>query len=59
MNYLDLRLKAGAVWRYQPPAGHDVAWIAVYEGKVPTPETVSVGDLVVFEASEEAISFRA
>jgi redox-sensitive bicupin YhaK (pirin superfamily) len=59
MNYLHVQLKPGEVWRYQPPPGHDVAWIAVYEGKVLTPDTVSGGDMVVFEASEDAISFRS
>lgn len=59
INYLDVRLKAGEVWRYQPPAGHDVAWIAVHEGRVTVPETVSTGELAVFAESETAITFQA
>ena len=32
INYLAVRLKAGETWRYDPPAGHDVAWIALASG---------------------------
>ena len=59
MNYLAVRLKAGETWRYQPPADHDVAWIAVEKGRLTTPETVEPGELVAFEPSNEAISFSA
>ena len=60
MNYLDVRLKAGAIWRYQPPPGHDVAWIAVHEGTVVTGEqSVASGELVVFDKAESAITFQA
>ena len=59
INYLHVELKAGEVWRYEPPEGHDVAWLAVYEGMVLTPETVSAGEMVVFAESEEWLSLRA
>jgi redox-sensitive bicupin YhaK (pirin superfamily) len=59
MNYLDVRLRSGEVWRYDPPAGHDVAWIAVHEGRVLTPEPVSVGELAVFADGPSPIAFRA
>src|SRR5882757_3301735 len=32
INYLAVRLKAGEAWRYEPPATHDVAWIALASG---------------------------
>jgi len=59
MNYLDVRLPAGAAWRYEPPPGHDVAWIAVHEGEVRTPEVVAAGELAVFEEGAAAIEFQA
>jgi redox-sensitive bicupin YhaK (pirin superfamily) len=59
MTYLDVRLKAGERWRFTPPKGHDVAWIAVHEGVVAANEHVSRGELVVFEESEESIEFEA
>ena len=34
INYLDLQLKAGERFDYRPPAGHEVAWLAVSQGSV-------------------------
>jgi redox-sensitive bicupin YhaK (pirin superfamily) len=59
MTYLDVRLKAGERWTYQPPEGHDVAWIASHQGVVATPERVSKGEVVVFEQGGQAITFEA
>jgi redox-sensitive bicupin YhaK (pirin superfamily) len=57
--YLDVRLKKGEKWRYDPPAGHNVAWIAVHTGRVATPELVGKGELAVFEESTSALDFEA
>ena len=38
INYLAVRLKAGERWRYQPPAGHTVLWVAVGSGAVAVPD---------------------
>ena len=59
INYLDVRLDAGERWTYQPPIEHTVAWIAVSDGSVRTPESVSAGELAVFEESNGAITFQA
>ena len=59
MTYLDVRLEAGERWTYQPPEGHDVAWIAAHQGVVATPERVSKGEIVVFEEGGQAITFEA
>ncbi|MGH6963570.1 MAG: pirin family protein [Phenylobacterium sp.] len=59
MNYLAVHLKAGESWRYQPPADHAVAWIALGKGRLATPEPVESGELVVFEPSNTAIDFHA
>lgn len=59
MTYLDVRLKAGERWRFTPPKGHDVAWIAVHEGAVSTTQHISSGELAVFEESEDDIHFEA
>ena len=59
MNYLDVRLKAGERWRYEPPYNHSVAWIAVHEGSVTTPDKATKGELAVFEESSSAIEFEA
>ena len=59
INYLHVRLQDGQHWRYTPQAGHTVAWVAVNEGELWTPETVAAGTLAVFEESEGAIDFIA
>ena len=59
VNYLDVRLRAGERWRYEPPHNHTVAWIAVHQGFVTTPARVTKGELAVFEESSGAIEFEA
>ena len=59
MNYLHVRLKKGEQWRYEPPDDHAVAWVAVHEGKLATPEIVDAGELAVFEESNSALEFEA
>ena len=59
VTYLDVRLKAGERWRYEPPRGHTVAWIAVHQGAVTTPAKVVKGEIAVFEESNGAIEFEA
>jgi redox-sensitive bicupin YhaK (pirin superfamily) len=59
ITYLDVRLKAGERWTFQPPKGHDVSWIASHQGGVATPEQVSMGEVAVFEEGDQAIEFEA
>jgi redox-sensitive bicupin YhaK (pirin superfamily) len=59
INYLDVELQAGERWSYRPPAGHDVAWLAVSQGEVRVGERVSTGELVVFEESAEDLAIQA
>lgn len=59
IDYLDVRLEAGEVWRYEPPAGHDVVWAAVHRGRVQAAEPIVAGELVVFEESPAPITFTA
>jgi redox-sensitive bicupin YhaK (pirin superfamily) len=59
INYLAVRLKAGDRWRYEPPAGHTVLWVAVGEGVVSVPDGLHHGDLAAFEPSNDAIEFTA
>jgi redox-sensitive bicupin YhaK (pirin superfamily) len=59
INYLDVQLAAGERWIYQPPLGHEVAWLAVAAGTLRTPEPVSAGELVVFEESNDALAIQA
>jgi redox-sensitive bicupin YhaK (pirin superfamily) len=59
MTYLQVNLEPGEHWRYQPPRGHEVAWVAVAEGALHTPAPVAAGTVAVFEPSEGAIDFVA
>jgi redox-sensitive bicupin YhaK (pirin superfamily) len=60
VNYLAVRLKEGKRWRYQPPAGHTVLWVAVGSGALTVPEELlRHGILAAFEPSNEAIEFKA
>jgi redox-sensitive bicupin YhaK (pirin superfamily) len=59
MNYMDVRLRAGERWAYQPPTHHNVAWIALHQGTVRTPHLISSGEAVVFEEDETRIEFEA
>jgi len=59
INYLHVQLDDGERWRYVPPAGHSVAWLAVDKGRVFAGEAINTGELAVFEESESAIDLQA
>jgi redox-sensitive bicupin YhaK (pirin superfamily) len=59
INYLDVQLAAGERWAYQPPPGHDVAWLALSQGSLRASEPVAAGELVVFEKSNAALTIQA
>jgi redox-sensitive bicupin YhaK (pirin superfamily) len=59
INYLAVRLKAGERWRYEPPMGHTVLWVAIASGVLSAPEELRRGDLAAFEPSSQAAEFEA
>jgi len=59
INYLAVRLRPGERWRYRPPAGHEVLWIAVGKGKVRVPERIRHGALAIFAPGIEPVEFVA
>jgi redox-sensitive bicupin YhaK (pirin superfamily) len=59
INYLVVRLKAGERWRYEPPAGHTVLWVAVASGVLSTSEELQPGELAAFAPSSDAVEFEA
>ena len=59
INYFHVHLKEGERWRYAPPEGHTVAWLAVDQGALRAPEPIGEGRLVVFEESDGAIELKA
>jgi redox-sensitive bicupin YhaK (pirin superfamily) len=59
INYLAVALRAGERWRYQPPEGHLVLWLAMGKGRVSAPNTLEHGEIVVFERGEASVEFVA
>jgi redox-sensitive bicupin YhaK (pirin superfamily) len=59
MTWLAVSLKADERWTYQPPVGHDVAWVAVHEGVLGTSAPIRSGEIAIFEPSEDSIDFIA
>jgi len=59
IDYFSVRLRAGESWRYQPPAGHGVAWAAVSTGRLVRPASIGAGEMVAFEEGEQPIGFEA
>jgi redox-sensitive bicupin YhaK (pirin superfamily) len=59
INYLAVRLKAGDHWRYVPPTGHTVLWVAMASGVLSAPDELRQGDLAAFEPSSQAVEFEA
>lgn len=59
MTYLSVQLRTGERWRYTPPDGHTVAWVAVAVGQLTAGDAVGAGELVAFEQSSQPIDFVA
>lgn len=59
VNYLGVRLRAGETWRYDKPAGHDLAWLAVSRGALDLPQPLAQGELAVLDAFDGPVEFRA
>ncbi len=59
MAYLAVTLAPGERWRYTPPAGHTVAWVAVASGALLSSEPIAAGELVSFAPADTAIDFVA
>lgn len=59
INYLHVVLADGERWRYLPPPGHGVAWMAVASGVLHTAGATLGLEVAVFEESEQAIDVVA
>ena len=59
MTHLVVTLRDGERWSYQPPAGHDVAWVAISQGALDASLGITRGEVAVFENGESEISFVA
>jgi redox-sensitive bicupin YhaK (pirin superfamily) len=57
--YLDVELTAGETWSFQPPSGHSVAWVFVYQGQALVAGEAVGDELVVLTAGDAAVVIRA
>jgi redox-sensitive bicupin YhaK (pirin superfamily) len=51
MTYLALRLRAGASWRYSPPASHEVGWAFPFVGISTINGAVALQEMLIFEGT--------
>jgi redox-sensitive bicupin YhaK (pirin superfamily) len=59
VNYLAVRLKQGERWRYTPPAGHTVLWLAMSGGNVAVPDEIARGEVAAFEPGSTPVEIEA
>lgn len=59
INYLHVKLQDGERWRYTPPAGHDVAWVAVGRGALAAGDALLEREVAVFDEGDGALLFEA
>ena len=59
MTYLQVDLAPGERWTYRPARGHLVAWLAISDGALRTPERVEAGEVALFDQAESAIDLVA
>lgn len=59
MTYLSVSLHDGERWTFQPPAGHDVAWVALMHGALRSSSRITRGEMAIFEQGSEPIEFVA
>ncbi|MGR4867764.1 pirin family protein [Variovorax sp. LARHSF232] len=61
MTYLAVHLQDGQRWRFTPPAGQTVAWVAVNAGRLDAGDSdpIGAGELAMLEESGDAIDFVA
>ena len=59
ITYLHVKLRDGEQWRYTPPAGHDVAWVAAGRGALLMGDAVLEDEVAVFDEGGGALQFQA
>ncbi|CAN5925006.1 hypothetical protein BH11MYX4_BH11MYX4_01340 [soil metagenome] len=59
ITYLHVRLQDGETWRYEPAPSHDVAWLAVNEGKLHVGGAMVARQMAVFDEGDGVLDLRA
>jgi redox-sensitive bicupin YhaK (pirin superfamily) len=59
MTYLCVSLRDAERWSFQPPAGHDVAWVALMNGALRAASPITRGEMALFEPGTAPIDVVA
>lgn len=59
ITLLSVKIAAGEIWRFTPPRGQNVLWIALASGTLSAPDRILAGEMVVFDRSENGVTFEA
>lgn len=59
ITYLHVRLADGEGWTYEPHEGHDLAWLAVNQGRLHTAGVILEQELAVYADGNASIEVRA
>lgn len=59
LTYLHVTLKDGERWIYQPPQGHDVAWLAVADGALGIGDIRVAGEVAILDEGAGSIEVVA
>jgi redox-sensitive bicupin YhaK (pirin superfamily) len=59
LTYLHVRLENGRKWVFQPPAGHDVAWLATHAGRLHVSGAVLEKEIAVFASGDGSLEVTA
>ncbi len=59
MTYLSVSLRHGERFVFEPPEGHDVAWVALMNGALQASSRVATGELAIFETGTTPIALVA
>lgn len=59
MTYLHVQLTDGEVWTFDPPANHDVLWIAIDEGSIDVSGEMLSKEIAVFDTRPAPLTLQA
>ncbi|AXF05498.1 pirin family protein [Paraburkholderia hospita] len=59
MTCLQVSLKVGNHWRYDPPVSHDILWVAVHSGSINAGKLLEAGEFALFDQSNRSVAFFA
>ena len=59
MTYLHIQLNDGEIWTYDPPADHDVLWIAINEGSINVSGEILSKEIAIFDSRSSPLTIQA